>query len=95
MAILTLESGRIQKPMVMEFIYGKMEIAMKVNGEDALNTEKELIYFLMEIFMLVIIKMESSKGMANIFGQMHQFMTETLKMVLSMEEGNGGSKRTI
>ena len=35
MVIHILENGRILKPMGMEFIYGRMETDMKVNGEVA------------------------------------------------------------
>lgn len=31
--ILILDNGKIAKPKVMEFIYGKMETSMKVNGK--------------------------------------------------------------
>jgi hypothetical protein len=80
MEIPILVSGKIQKLMVMEFIYGKMEIVMKENGGHVLNMEKDLIYFQMAMYILDIIRMVSLKTMGNIYGLMALFMMATSKL---------------
>jgi hypothetical protein len=80
MEIPILVSGKIQKLMVMEFIYGKMEIVMKENGGHVLNMEKDLIYFQMAMYILDIIRMVSLKTMASIYGLMALFMMATSKL---------------
>jgi hypothetical protein len=54
---------------------------------------RDLIYFLMVMYILAIIKTESSKDLGSISGQKVQFMMGILKMGLSMVEVNGESKR--
>lgn len=80
MEIRILESGKIQKQMDMECIFGKMEIGMKESGEHVSNMEKVQIYFQMAMSTLVITNLENLMGMVSTFGLMDQFMMEISKM---------------
>ena len=62
MEILILANGRTARPMVMEYINGRMVIDMKANGNNVLDTEMELTFFIMVMYIKDNISMENLMG---------------------------------
>ena len=73
----------------MEFTLGKMVIVMKGNGSNALNMDRELTFFVMEMFIQGSTWKVNLKVRANILGGMDKYMLENSRMVSSTEKENG------
>jgi hypothetical protein len=67
---LTLVSGDSLRLKVTECILGRMGIDTKENGSNVLNMDKEPIFSLMEIFILVNTKMANLMERDNTLGRM-------------------------
>ena len=68
MEIVTLDLGRLQKLMDVEFILGKMEINMRGNGKIVSNMDREQINLQMVTAILGTTSLESQMGEASISG---------------------------
>ena len=76
----TSVSGKTVKPMVMEYISGRMEIDSKVAGRTVSSTEKDLIYLRMEMSTLETMNAVSLKGMVYTSGRTEAYILVTLRM---------------
>jgi len=75
--------------MDMVFMSGKMEIAMKVNGDIVCDMVKVQIYLQMETFTLENMFMGLPKAMDNINGVTAIFIVDSLKMGRNRAKGYG------
>lgn len=87
----TSVNGRAVKLKVSEYMYGLMEIDMKVNGKHAFGTAMGPTFSLMTICISVSTCTGSQRDMVNTNGKMEIITKEPLKMDLSMEMASGGS----
>ena len=81
--------------MAMEFILGKMKIAMRANGCTLLDMVKVLIFLRMGTSSWESMFMELHKVLDNINGQMETTIAVISLMGRSRVRGYGGSQRLI
>lgn len=65
-----LVSGEMERQKALEFILGKMAIAMRENGKPVGSMAKVLIYLRMEINTVACIKMGNLMAKVSTLGQM-------------------------
>lgn len=87
----TSVNGRAVKLKVSEYMYGLMEIDMKVNGKHAFVTAMGPTFSLMTICISVSTCTVSQRDTVSTNGKMGTITKEPLKMDLSMAMASGGS----
>ena len=88
--IAILESGEIVRQKAMEYIFGRMETNMKVNGSNVLNMVMVLTFLQTGTVIRANTSLGDLMAMVNTNGTMEASTLENLRMVSSMERVNGG-----
>lgn len=84
-----LESGNLEKQMVMEYTLGLMEIAIKVSLSSVSSMEKESKSFSMEIYITDSMHLENLLDLESIIGPMAPISKDYLKMDSGMAKEYG------